>query len=100
MVFAPMRLAMKRSRSGLIVLSSVDTEYQLGFDRHAAFVVLPASSALWNGHCTAYNTFAFASGTSPAKSCRKASRLRRPSSPSNTMPADAGGVGNFLANAV
>src|SRR5271170_8051348 len=52
-VFAPMRLAMKRSRSGLIVRSSVETAYQLGFDRQAACVVLPASRALWNGHWTA-----------------------------------------------
>jgi hypothetical protein len=39
-----MRLAMKRSRSGLIVRSSVDTAYQLGFDRQAAWVVLSASN--------------------------------------------------------
>jgi len=37
-VFAPMRFAMKRSRSGLMVRSSVDTAYQLGFDRQAACV--------------------------------------------------------------
>src|SRR4051812_19350244 len=37
-VFAPMRLAMNRSISGLMVRSSVDTAYQLGFDRHAAWV--------------------------------------------------------------
>jgi hypothetical protein len=33
-VFAPMRVAMKRPRSGLMVRSSVDTAYQLGFDHH------------------------------------------------------------------
>ena len=49
MVTAPIRLAMKRSRSGLMVRSSVDTAYQLGFDRHAACLVLPVSRALWNG---------------------------------------------------
>jgi len=43
-VFAPMRLAMKRSRSGLIVRSSVETAYPLGFVRHAACAVRPASS--------------------------------------------------------
>jgi hypothetical protein len=32
-VFAPIRFAMNRSRSGSIVRSSVDTAYQLGFDR-------------------------------------------------------------------
>jgi hypothetical protein len=48
-VFAPMRLAMKRWRSGLMVRSSVDTAYQLGFDRHAAWVVLPASSVRLKG---------------------------------------------------
>jgi hypothetical protein len=48
-VFAPMRLAMKRSRSGLMVLSSVETAYQLGFDRQAAWVVLPASNVRLNG---------------------------------------------------
>ena len=37
-VLAPMRLAMKRSRSGLIVRSSVETAYQLGFERQAACV--------------------------------------------------------------
>ena len=42
-VLAPIRFAMKRSRSGSIVRSSVETAYQLGFDRHAACVVLPAS---------------------------------------------------------
>jgi hypothetical protein len=90
----------KRSRSGLMVRSSVDTAYQLGFDRHAACLVLPVSRALWNGHWTAQSVFAFASGKSPAKSRRKASSLRRPSSPSNMMPVDAGGVGYFLAKAV
>src|SRR5262249_13960239 len=99
-VLAPMRLAMKRWRSGSMVRSSVDTAYQLGFDRHAACVVLPESNSLWNGHCTAYSAFAFVSGKSAAKSRRKASSLRRPSSPSKTMPADAGGVGKFLARAV
>src|SRR5580698_7239105 len=48
-VFAPIRLAMNRSRSGLIVRSSVDTAYQLGFDRQAACVVLPASNVRSNG---------------------------------------------------
>jgi hypothetical protein len=32
-VFAPIRFAMNRSRSRSIVRSSVDTAYQLGFDR-------------------------------------------------------------------
>src|SRR5262249_56004175 len=97
-VLAPIRFAMKRSRSGLMVRSSVETAYQLGFDRHATWVVL--RRALRNGHCTAKSAFAFASGKSPAKSRRNASSLRRPSSPSNMMPADAGGVGNVLAKAV
>src|SRR5262249_18208060 len=44
-VLAPIRFAMKRWRSGLMVRSSVDTAYQLGFDRHAAWVVLPVSRA-------------------------------------------------------
>ena len=35
MVLAFIRFAMKRSRSGLIVRSSVDTAYQLGFERQA-----------------------------------------------------------------
>src|SRR5262249_33394230 len=99
-VLAAIRFAMKRWRSGLIVRSSVETAYQLGFDRHAAWVVLPVSRDLLNGHCTAKSALAFASGRSPAKSRRKASSLRRPSSPSNTMPAEAGGVGKFLAKAV
>src|SRR5258707_2139925 len=37
-----MRFARKRSRSGLIVLSSLDTAYQDGFECHAAAVVRPA----------------------------------------------------------
>jgi len=48
-VVAPMRLAMKRWRSGLIVRSSVDTAYQLGLERHAARVVLSASNVRLNG---------------------------------------------------
>ena len=40
-----------------------------------------------------------ASGSSPAKSRKKAASLSRPSSPSKTIPADAGGVGKRLANA-
>src|SRR6516164_10636655 len=48
-VFAPMRFAMKRWRSGLIVRSSVETAYQLGFERHAAWVVLSASNVRLNG---------------------------------------------------
>ena len=43
MVVAPIRFAMKRSSSGLMVRSSVDTAYQLGFDRHAAW----RSKASW-----------------------------------------------------
>src|SRR5256885_5527973 len=35
------RSAMKRCSSGGIVLSSVETAYQLGFDRQAALLVLP-----------------------------------------------------------
>jgi hypothetical protein len=35
-VLAPIRFAMKRSRSGLMVRSSVDMAYHLGFERHAA----------------------------------------------------------------
>jgi hypothetical protein len=46
MVVAPIRFAIKRSRSGLMVRSSVDTAYQLGFCRHAACVVVPVSRAL------------------------------------------------------
>src|ERR1700723_1387696 len=46
--FAPMRFAMKRWRSGSMVRSSVETAYQLGFERHAAWVVLPASSVRLN----------------------------------------------------
>ncbi len=44
-------------------------------------------------------TFAVASGKSPAKSRRKAASLSRPSSPSKTIPALAGGVGYLLARA-
>jgi hypothetical protein len=36
-----------------MVRSSVETAYQLGFERQAAWVVLPASSARWNGACSA-----------------------------------------------
>src|SRR6266403_1488103 len=48
-VVALMRFAMKRSRSGLIVRSSAETAYQLGFDRHAAWVVMSASNVRLNG---------------------------------------------------
>jgi hypothetical protein len=49
-VFAPMRFAMNRCRSGLIVRSSVETAYQLGFDRHAAWVVFVGEQRpfVWN----------------------------------------------------
>jgi hypothetical protein len=43
---------------------------------------------------------AFASGRSPAKSRRKAFSERRPSSPSNSIPAVAGGAGYVFARAV
>src|SRR5260370_26377562 len=88
-----MHLAMKRSRSGLIVRSSVDTAYQLGFDRHAAWVVLSASNVRLNGAWTAQRTRAFSAGTSAAKSRRNASSLSLPQSSDQTMPAEAGGVG-------
>src|SRR5262249_44803195 len=45
-VLAPIRFAMKRWRSGLMVRSRVATGYQLGFVRHAERVVSPVSRAL------------------------------------------------------
>src|SRR6516165_10195288 len=80
---------------GVDIRSSVDTAYRppcrvRGFAGEQGLMERPLNRV---------ETFAFASGKSPAKSRRKASSLRRPSSPSNTMPAEAGGVGNCLAKA-
>ena len=45
-----------------MVRSCVETAYQLGFERHAAWAALPVSRALRNGHWTAKSARAFASG--------------------------------------
>src|SRR3569833_1797306 len=53
MVVAFMRLARKRSKSGLMVPSFFDTAYQLGLECHAASVVRPAKIEAAVGHWTA-----------------------------------------------
>src|ERR1700722_14935428 len=99
-VLPPLRLAMNRCRSGLMVRSCLDTTYQLGLERQAAWVVLPASRVFLKGACTAYSRRALSLGRSPAKSLRNAASVSLPSSSENTMPALAGACGFFLASAV
>jgi hypothetical protein len=53
MVLAFKRFAVKCSRSGLIVRSSVETAYQLGFERQAVCVVFPEKSLSEIGPWTA-----------------------------------------------
>src|SRR6266436_4501181 len=47
----PARLDIARCASGGIILSSVETRYQLGFVRHAGWVIAPLSASTPHGTC-------------------------------------------------
>ncbi len=55
MVVACIRFARKRSSSGLIVRSCLDTAYHDGLDRHAAAVVFSLVSVATLEACAAYS---------------------------------------------
>ncbi|MNI84042.1 hypothetical protein D3C73_1409070 [compost metagenome] len=99
MVLAFMRLARKRSRSGLMVWSRLDTAYHDGLLRQAAAVVRSVNRVLAIGCCTANNCIALAWGTSLAKYLRKASCLRLTKPSCSSVPARTGMVGYFADSA-
>src|SRR5258706_14895647 len=82
-VFAPMRLATKRSSSGCTVRSFLATMYQLGFDLQAVpstfWVNRSATGTMW----VAQTSFCSFSGKSPAKAAVPDGRIHtRPSATS------------------
>src|SRR6058998_4092382 len=64
---APVRLDMARCASGGIILSSVDTRYQLGLDFHAGSVTAPFSASRPQGTCSSATNAAASGATSAAK---------------------------------
>src|SRR5258705_11101732 len=76
----PARLAIMRCAGGGIILSSVATRYQLGFDFHAGSLIVPASAWTPHGTCESAMNAAFPASTSPAKAAPNfaLSRKRKP----------------------
>src|SRR6202795_2908722 len=67
----PARLDIDRCASGGIILSSVVTKYQLGFDFHAGSLILPLRASKPHGICESAMNDAFSGSTSPANEAGK-----------------------------
>src|SRR2546422_3589071 len=67
--------------SGGIILSSVVTRYQLGFDFQAGLLIFPPRASTPHGTCESAMNAAFSMSTSPAKEAGNfaLSRKRKPS---------------------
>src|SRR5258707_6454459 len=78
---------MARCASGGIILSSVETRYQLGFDLHAGSVTAPSSAATPHGTCESAMNAAVSGLTSAAKDARNFARSR------NRKPSCGGRIG-------
>ena len=86
-----MRLARKRSSSGEVVRSCLETAYQDCFERQAATVVLSVNNVSEMCPWTAKRARARLRSTPLAKSCRNPSSVRLPNPSLKTRPAFAGG---------
>src|SRR6266480_2410781 len=74
---APVRLDMARCASGGIILSSVDTRYQLGLDFHAGSVTAPLSASSPHGTWESAMNDAASGLTSAANDARNFVRSRK-----------------------
>src|SRR6478672_11336474 len=72
----PARLDMARCASGGIILSSVDTRYQLGFVFHAGSVTAPLRASSPHGTCESAMNAAASALTSAANDARNWVRSR------------------------
>src|SRR5713226_2899314 len=73
----PARLDMARCASGGIILSSVETRYQLGFVFHAGSVTAPLSASRPHGTCESAMNDAVSGLTSAANDARNFVRSRK-----------------------
>src|SRR5262245_46215729 len=96
----PARFDIARCASGGIILSSVATRYQLGFDLHAGSVTAPFSASRPHGTCESAMNDATSSLTSAANDARNfdRSRKRNPSCGGRIGGTGAPG-GGFLISA-
>src|SRR5260221_10005974 len=84
---APARFDIARCASGGIILSSVETRYQLGFDLHAGSLTAPSSAATPHGTCESDMNAAVSGLTSAANDARNFARSR------NRKPSCGGRIG-------
>src|SRR5438128_5050355 len=96
-----MRLDMRRWAAGGIILSSVDTRYQLGFLFHAGSVIVPPSASTPHGTCESAMKAAFSASTSAAKEPANfvLSRNRYPSRGGRIGGTGAPGGGSLISEA-
>src|SRR5215470_5074029 len=78
---------MARCASGGIILSSVETRYQLGFDLHAGSLTAPLSASSPQGTCESAIKAAISGLTSAANDARNLARSR------NKKPSCGGRIG-------
>src|SRR5882757_4094903 len=64
---APARLDIARCAGGGIILSSLATRYQLGFERQAGLDTVPSRAAMPHGTCDSARKAASSGSRSPAK---------------------------------
>src|SRR5258705_10701662 len=97
--FEPARLDIARWASGGIILSSVVTMYQLGFDLHAGSVTAPANASRPQGTCASAMNAAVSGLTSAAKDAGNfaLSRKRNPSCGGRIGGTGAPGAGFLIS---
>src|SRR6267142_3454909 len=88
---APARLDMARWASGGIILSSVETRYQLGFVLHAASLILPLNASTPHGTWESAMKAAASGLTSPANEAGNLALSRR------RYPSCGGRIGGTAA---
>src|SRR5437867_10091938 len=87
----PARLDIARWASGGIILSSVETRYQLGFAFHAGSLIAPLRASTPHGSCESAMNAAFSSSTSAAKDAWNLALSR------NRYPFRGGRIGGTAA---
>src|SRR2546428_7356215 len=75
--------------SGGIILSSVVTRYQLGFDFQAGLLIFPPRAFTPHGTCESAMNAAFSTSTSPAKEAGNFALSR------NRKPSCGGSIGGY-----
>src|SRR6476661_6854360 len=94
----PARFDIARCASGGIILSSVDTRYQLGFVFHAGSLTAPSSASTPHGTCESAMNAAASALTSAANDARNfvRSRNRKPSCGGRIGGTGAPGNGSLI----